>query len=124
MFPNQDQPVQKFSSDQPAQHAFQTQWSQQEQNQWKRFADGQDTQSQPMPNVEQLQRGATKPGNSQQLQDVKIYTSGFFKGEARYQFLRDLKHMIKDGWRLHTITDEGVGSGQEHTGRYKVIYEK
>jgi len=58
------------------------------------------------------------------MQQVKIYTSGMFKGEARYQFFRNLKKMTKDGWHVHTVTDEGVGQGQAHTGRYKVVYEK
>ncbi len=58
------------------------------------------------------------------MQQVKVYRSGFFKGEARYQFFRDLKKMVKRGWRLHTLTDEGVGTGQDHTGRYKAVYEK
>jgi hypothetical protein len=58
------------------------------------------------------------------MQQVKIYTSGLFKGEARYQFLRHVKKMAKDGWRLHTVTDEGVGERQAHTGRYKAVYEK
>jgi hypothetical protein len=55
---------------------------------------------------------------------LKTYTSGMFKGEARYQFFRHVKKMAKDGWHVHTITDEGVGKGQAHTGRYKVVYEK
>jgi hypothetical protein len=58
------------------------------------------------------------------MQQVKTYTSGMFKGEARYQFFRDLKKMTKDGWHVHTVTDEGVGQGQAHTGRYKVVYDK
>jgi hypothetical protein len=58
------------------------------------------------------------------MQLVKTYTSGLLKGEARYQFLRDLKKMAKDGWHVHTLTDEGVGRGQAHTGRYKVVFEK
>jgi hypothetical protein len=58
------------------------------------------------------------------MQQVKIYTSGPFKGEARYQFLRNLKKMTKDGWHVLTLTDEGVGRGQAHTGRYKVVFEK
>ncbi len=37
---------------------------------------------------------------------IKISTSGLFKGEARYQFLRNLKKMAKDGWHVHTVTDE------------------
>ena len=32
--------------------------------------------------------------------------------------------MAKDGWHVHTVTDEGVGKGQAHTGRYKVVFEK
>jgi len=59
-----------------------------------------------------------------QMQEVKTYTSGMFKKEARYQFLSDLKKMTKRGWHLHTVTDEGVGTGIDHTGRYKVVYEK
>jgi hypothetical protein len=58
------------------------------------------------------------------MQQVKTYTSGMFKREARYQFFRDLKKMTKHGWHLHTLTDEGVGRGQAHTGRLKVVYEK
>jgi hypothetical protein len=58
------------------------------------------------------------------MQQVKTYTSGMWKGEARYQFFRDLKKMRKAGWHLHTLTDEGVGTGQSHTGRYTVVYEK
>jgi Domain of unknown function (DUF4177) len=58
------------------------------------------------------------------MQCVKTYTSGLFKGEARYQFLRNLKKMAKDGWHVHTITDKGVGRGQAHTGRYKIVFEK
>lgn len=59
-----------------------------------------------------------------QMQQVKTYTSGMFKSEARYQFFRDLKKMTKRGWHLHTVTDEGVGRGQAHTGQYKATYEK
>jgi hypothetical protein len=59
-----------------------------------------------------------------QMQQVKTYTSGMFKREARYQFLRDLKKLTKQGWHLHTVTDEGVGTGSNHTGQYKVVYEK
>jgi hypothetical protein len=58
------------------------------------------------------------------MQQVKIYTSGWLKGEARDQFFRDSKKMAKSGWRVHTVTDEGVGRGQDHTGRYKIVYEK
>ena len=58
------------------------------------------------------------------MQQVKMYTSGLFKGEARYQLVRNLKKMAKDGWHVRTITDEGVGKGQEHTGQLKVVYEK
>ena len=59
-----------------------------------------------------------------QMQQVKTYTSGMFKREARYQFLRDLKKMTKHGWHLHTVTDEGVGIGSAHQGLYKAVYEK
>ena len=55
---------------------------------------------------------------------VKTYVTSIFKGEARYQFDRDLKKMTKQGWHVLTVTDEGVGNGQNHTGRLKVVYEK
>ena len=58
------------------------------------------------------------------MQHVKTSTSGLFKGDARDQFVRNLKQMAKDGWHVHTVTDEGVGRGQAHTGRLKVVYEK
>jgi hypothetical protein len=58
------------------------------------------------------------------MQQIKTYTSGMFKREARYQFLRNIKKMAKGGWHVHTVTDEGVGTGQAHTGRLTVIYEK
>lgn len=58
------------------------------------------------------------------MQQVKLYTSGMFKGEARDQFGKDLKKMAKIGWHVHAVTDEGVGTGQAHTGRLKVLYEK
>lgn len=58
------------------------------------------------------------------MQQIKTYKSGFFKGEARQQLERDLKKMTKAGWHLHTVTDEGVGTGQAHTGQLKVVYEK
>jgi hypothetical protein len=58
------------------------------------------------------------------MQEVKTYTAGFFKGEARYQFFRDLKKMAKLGWRVHTVTDVGVGTRQGHISLYKVAYEK
>ena len=61
---------------------------------------------------------------SEKMQQVKIYKSGPFKGEARYQFLRHVEKMAKNGWRLKTVTDEGVGERQEHTGCYKAVYEK
>lgn len=47
-----------------------------------------------------------------------------FKGEARYQFERDLQKMKKKGWRIQTLTDEGKGSGAAHTGKLTVVYEK
>ena len=59
-----------------------------------------------------------------QMQQVKTYTSGMFKGEARYQFFRDLKKMTKQGWHLHTLTDTGVGTGSAHTGQYIVVYQR
>ena len=58
------------------------------------------------------------------MQEIKIYTVGFFKGEPRYQFFRDVKKMAKRGWHVHTVTDEGVGIRQSHISRYKVVYEK
>lgn len=58
------------------------------------------------------------------MQQVKTYSSGMFKREARYQFERDLKKMSKQGWRVLTVTDEGVGTGTAHTGRLKVVFEK
>ncbi len=32
--------------------------------------------------------------------------------------------MEKDGWRVHTVNDTGVGNDQAHTGRLTVVYEK
>jgi hypothetical protein len=58
------------------------------------------------------------------MEQIKTYTSGMFKREARYQFHSDLKKMKRDGWHVHTITDEGVGKGTAHTGRLTVVYEK
>ncbi len=57
-------------------------------------------------------------------QQVKTYISGMFKGEARDQLGKDIKKMAKRGWHVKTVTDEGVGAGQAHTGRLKVIYER
>ena len=59
-----------------------------------------------------------------QMQQVKTYTSGMFKGEARYQFLKDLEKMTKSGWQVHTLTDEGAGRGLDHKGRYTVVYDR
>jgi len=61
---------------------------------------------------------------SENMQQVKMYTSGMFKGDARTQFDRDLKKMQKDGWHVQNVNDEGVGRGQDHTGKLKVVYEK
>jgi hypothetical protein len=58
------------------------------------------------------------------MQQVKTYKTAMFKGEARYQFDRDSKKMAKGGWRVQTVTDKGVGKGQDHTGRLQVVYEK
>ena len=58
------------------------------------------------------------------MQQEKTYATKFFKGEARSQFEKDLKKMTKDGWRIHTVKDTGVGVGQDHTGRLTVVYEK
>ncbi len=58
------------------------------------------------------------------MQQVKTYTSRMFKGEARDQLVKDIKRMAKEGWHVHTITDEGVGTGQAHTGRLTAVYEK
>jgi hypothetical protein len=61
---------------------------------------------------------------SENMQQVKTYTSGIFKGEARDQLVKDIKRMAREGWHIHTITDEGVGKGQAHTGRLTAVYEK
>jgi len=58
------------------------------------------------------------------MQQVKIYKTAMFKGEARYQFDRDSKKMAKVGWRVQTVTDKGVGTGQDHTGQLTVVYQK
>ena len=58
------------------------------------------------------------------MQQEKTYTTKFLKGEARSQFERDLKKMAKDGWHLKNVRDTGVGTGQDHTGRLTVTYEK
>jgi|GraSoiStandDraft_47_1057283.scaffolds.fasta_scaffold757415_1 hypothetical protein len=58
------------------------------------------------------------------MQQVKMYTPGMFKGEARQQFWKDIKKMEKNGWRVHTVTDTGVGNDQAHTGQLTVVYEK
>lgn len=58
------------------------------------------------------------------MQCAKTYISGIFKREARYQFEHDFKKMKKKGWHVHTVTDEGVGTGTAHTGRLTVIDEK
>jgi hypothetical protein len=58
------------------------------------------------------------------MQQEKIYTTKFFKGEARSQLTKDLKKMTKDGWRLKNVRDTGVGVGQDHTGSLTVMYEK
>jgi hypothetical protein len=58
------------------------------------------------------------------MEQVKTFTSGFFKGEARDQLVKDIKKMAKAGWRMHSVNDEGVGKGQAHTGRLTVVYEK
>jgi hypothetical protein len=58
------------------------------------------------------------------MQQVKTYATKMFKGEARDQLEKDVKKMAKQGWHLQTVTDEGVGVGQRHTGRLKVVYEK
>ena len=58
------------------------------------------------------------------MQQVKIYTSGPFKGEARHQFMKNCQKMAKHGWHVHTVTDDGAGRGESHTSRYVVIYEK
>lgn len=58
------------------------------------------------------------------MQQVKTYATKMFKGEARDQLEKDVKKMAKQGWRLQTVTDEGVGAGQRHTGLLKAVYEK
>jgi hypothetical protein len=57
-------------------------------------------------------------------QQTRTYKSAMFKGDARDQFMKDSKKLAKDGWRVQSVTDEGVGSGQSHTGLLKVVYEK
>ncbi len=56
------------------------------------------------------------------MQQVKIYKTAMFKGEARFD--RDSKKMAKVGWRVQTVTDKGVGTGQDHTGQLTVVYQK
>lgn len=58
------------------------------------------------------------------MQTTRTYVSGMFRGEARDQLGKDIKKMAKAGWRVLTVTDEGVGSGSSHTGRLTVLYEK
>lgn len=58
------------------------------------------------------------------MQQVKTYMSGLFKGDARSQFEKDLKKLTKDGWRVQNVKDEGVGTGQDHSGRLTVTYNK
>lgn len=58
------------------------------------------------------------------MQQVKTYMSGLFKGDARSQFEKDLKKLTKDGWRVQNVKDEGVGAGQDHSGRLTVTYNK
>ena len=76
------------------------------------------------PNAEQVPRYIATMRRSSSMQQVKTYTSGMFKREARYQFLRNIKKMAKGGWHVHTVTDEGVGTGQNHTGHLTVVYKK
>jgi hypothetical protein len=47
-----------------------------------------------------------------------------FKREAREQLDKDLKKMVKAGWHVRIVTDEGVGRGQVHTGRLTGVCEK
>ena len=58
------------------------------------------------------------------MQQSKTFTTGIFKGEARKQLLKDIKKMASDGWQMRSVTDEGVGKGQAHSGRLTVVYEK
>lgn len=58
------------------------------------------------------------------MQQTKTYKTALFKGEARDQFMKDAKKLAKDGWSVQSVTDEGIGSGQAHTGLLKVVYEK
>ena len=58
------------------------------------------------------------------MQQVKTYSSGLFKGDARSQFEKDLKKLTKDGWHVQNVKDEGVGIGQDHSGRLTVTYNK
>lgn len=58
------------------------------------------------------------------MEQVKTYVSKLFKGDARSQFEKDSKKLSKDGWRVQNVKDEGVGAGQDHTGRLTVTYTK
>jgi len=58
------------------------------------------------------------------MQQVKTYKTAMFKGEARYQFDRDSKKLAKGGWRVQSVIDKGVGTGQDHTGQLTVVYTK
>jgi hypothetical protein len=57
------------------------------------------------------------------MQQVKIYSPGFFKGEAREQFFKDVKQMEHAGWYVHTITAEGADPGKGRSGRLRVLYD-
>jgi hypothetical protein len=58
------------------------------------------------------------------MEQTKTYKTAMFKGDARNQFEKDSKKLAKDGWKVHSVTDQGVGAGQNHTGVLKVVYVK
>jgi hypothetical protein len=40
---------------------------------------------------------------SENMQQVKTFTTGIFEGEARDQVVKDSKKMAKADWRMHSI---------------------
>jgi len=58
------------------------------------------------------------------MQQVKMYTPGMFKGEARQQFWKDIKKMEKNGWRVHTVTDTEAGRDIFLRIWFTAIYER
>ena len=57
------------------------------------------------------------------MQQVKIYTPGFFKGQPREQLFKDLKHMEHTGWYVHTITTVGADASKGRSGSLRVLYD-